>query len=411
MRKLYTAANGCGVLRHETNRIVSYFLMNDFAESSTPEDADIILFVACGMTNEDVNFDLDYINYLCKSRSNIAPIIVTGCLPPVYNNIKELGENIIVYRYEELETLDQLIDARIPFSEVYYNIGLSDHLVWPKKLESQDEKDEKSFITKLKSLLHNSTIDTLYNYSTKGEYIWKEKDLFQIRIAYGCSYACSYCSTRISVGKNRSEPIDRIINQYRIGLSLGYKRFMLIGTELGNYGREIGLSIVELIKSMYQIDNSVFIGIRYIHPDCLVEFFDELLPFFQNGYIFYFCAAIQTASPDLLRRMNRNPNLKKFIESITYIRKNNYPVYIHSQIMIGFPGETIKDVFDTLLLIDLCQFNYVNVNKFSPRFNTPAYYMPNQISEEEKDFRFALVEKWLSKSRREALFNAISDSL
>ena len=213
------------------------------------------------------------------------------------------------------------------------------------------------------------------------------------------------------MGKNRSESVDRIIKQYKIGLSQGYKKFMLIGTELGNYGREIGLSIVELIKLLYQIDNSVFVGIRYIHPDCLVEFYDGLLPFIQKGFVYYFCAAIQTASPDLLRRMNRNPNLNKFIECITDIRKNNHPVYIHSQIMIGFPGETIKDVLDTLLLIDLCQFNYVNVNKFSPRSNTPAYYMLNQVSEEEKDFRYALVENWLSKSRREALFNAMSNSL
>ena len=411
MPKLYTAANGCGVLRHETNRIVSYFLINGFTESSSLKDADIILFVACGMTNEDVSFDLNYINYLCDERNNISPIIVTGCLPPVYNNITELGENIIVYRYEELNALDQLIDAKIPFSEVYYNIGLSNHLVWPQKPVSKETKDELALIQRIKELSGNSTIENLYNYSTRGEYIWKENDLFQIRISYGCSYSCSYCSTRISVGKNRSESVDRIIKQYKIGLSQGYKKFMLIGTELGNYGREIGLSIVELIKLLYQIDNSVFVGIRYIHPDCLVEFYDGLLPFIQKGFVYYFCAAIQTASPDLLRRMNRNPNLNKFIECITDIRKNNHPVYIHSQIMIGFPGETIKDVLDTLLLIDLCQFNYVNVNKFSPRSNTQAYYMLNQVSEEEKDFRYALVENWLSKSRREALFNAMSNSL
>lgn len=409
MKKIYAAANGCGVLRHETNRIVSYFLMNGFKESPTPENADIILFVACGMTNEDVSFGLNYINFLCKVRDRGIPIIVAGCLPSVQHNIIDLCENIIVYKYEELNELDKLINAQIPFSDVFYNIGLSDHLVWPKKTESKEKKEEIVFMNKIKVFFPDSAFEDLYNYSTKGEYIWKEKDIFQIRIAYGCSYSCSYCSTRISVGKNKSEPLERIIKQYKIGLSQGYTKFMLIGTELGNYGRDIGLSISELIRLLYQIDNSVIIGIRYIHPDCLVEFFDELLPFIENGFIYYFCVAIQTASPILLRKMNRNPNLEPLINRISFIRKNHFPTYIHSQIMIGFPGETVKDVLDTLLLLDSCQFNYVNVNKFSPRPNTPAFSMPDQISEEEKDFRLALVNEWLLKSRNESLFNSLSE--
>ena len=411
MTNFYIATNGCGVLRHEANRIDTYLTYNGYVETTEPKAADIIIFVACGMTNEDVSFALEYIDTLISVKKENALFIVTGCLPAVENNIKQKNSSIIVYTYDELSNLDKLLDAKIMFDNVFYNVGLPEHLVWPQEPDSAETIEENKFIQKANELLPSSELERLYKYTTKREYIWNEEDIFQIRAAYGCSYACSYCSTRISVGKFRSIPIDSILVQYKLGLSKGYKRFMLVGTELGNYGHDIGTNIVELLLRLYHVESNVKIGIRYIHPDCLVRYFDGLSQLFENGFIYYFCAAIQTASAQLLKNMNRNPSLSKFVECIRNIHAKQFPVLIHSQVMVGFPGETSKDIVDTLSLLQLCQFDYVNVNIFSPRPMTPAAHLDGQIPDDIKFYRYNLMCDWLAHIRRAKLYENISKNI
>ena len=410
MGTVYITANGCGVLRHETNRILTYLIKNGYTETTSPNDADIIVFVACGMTNEDVSFGHDFLSRLLAIRKEDSLLIVTGCLPAVDKEWLSRIPEVVVYTYGELNNLDQLINSSIKFCDVVYNVGLPEHRAWTRPQNSKELLTDCELIKVVREFYPDSTLEQTYNYCTKGEYIWKEDDIFQIRAGYGCSYACSYCSSRISVGKFKSEPFQKILNQYKEGLALGYKRFMLIGTELGNYGVDIGTNLAELVKELSLIDNTVRLGVRYIHPDCLVRLFDRLVLYMESGYLYYFCVAIQTASSFLLEKMNRNPNLEPFINCLTAIRNKHLPTIIHSQIMVGFPGESIGDVLDTLLLLDRSKFEYVNVNKFSPRPMTPAANMDNQIPEEEKEFRYEIVNEWLARERKESLYRSLSNA-
>lgn len=408
MKKLlYTAANGCAVLRHETNRINRFFLLNGYTECNLPQEADVILFSGCGMTNEDVEFDIITIKRLIEAKKKNSIFIITGCLPPVYN-VKSIANDLIILKYSELETLDEVIDAKIPLKKVRYNYGLSDHLIWNKPPIRQEYIEDKKLIKKFGFCPELETkMERILNYSTEGCYIWPENDIFQIRIAYGCSFACSYCSSTISVGNYHSIAIDDILSQYREGLQLGFTRYMLMGTELGMYGTDIGTNLINLIQRMYEINPSVEIGIRYIHPDCLVKVFNQLLKYIENGFVYYFCVALQTASRKLLQAMNRNDNLTPLIDCIHRIRNKKLPVMIHSQIMVGFPDETYEDIFDTLDMLDDCDFNYVNMNKFSSRPMTPAYNLPGQIDEEEKDRRLSFVKNWSYIKRQASVYKSI----
>lgn len=404
MKRVYLATNGCGVLRHEANRILTYFLANGYEESVTAGDADDVLLIVCGMTNEDVDFGIGQIKKLGEETKRGARLIISGCFPAVEKIPVSGNGNIFVFTYDQLDALDKLICAEVPLKDVFYNVGKPDHLVWPKPEKSEEMLQEEVFARVIDKLYPHANFLEKYRYSTRGEYIWNDEHLFQIRAAYGCAYACSYCSSRISVGKFRSVDMMDILSQYRLGLSKGYRQFMLIGTELGNYGKDIGLNIVDLIKSMYEVDKTAKVGIRYIHPDCLVKYFDGLLPYMECGFISYFCAAIQTASTRLLKMMNRTPDLGGFIDCIRQIKDRKMPVHVHSQVMVGFPSETTEDILETMLLLEECKFDYVNVNIFSPRPMTPAARMDGQIPEDVKDFRFILMNGWQSKVRKDNLY-------
>lgn len=407
MKKIYVAANGCAVLRHETNRILTFFLRNGYRESNYIKESNVILFSGCGMTNEDVSFDVQKIEEYQAQRQEHSMFIVTGCLPAVYNKIRDISTDIIVLRYEDLDKLDDILSASIKIREVCYNHGLDSHLVWPKQMDPKDISEDKLLITEIGNYTNNNDLIELYNYSTPGKYIWPDAEIFQIRIAYGCSYKCSYCASRLSVGKMRSVPLQTILNQFQDGIARGFKKFMLIGTELGNYGVDCQCTIVDLITNLYRINCDVKVGIRYIHPDCLVKYFDGLKPFFSNGFVYYFCSAIQTCSSRLLQKMNRNPDLSNFFKCIQIINDNNFPVFKHTQLIVGFPSETFKEIVDTLDIVTKYNFNYVNVNKFSSRPMTPAHQMEEQLSEEEKEKRLVFAKQWLSLKRKDLLYTAI----
>lgn len=407
MKKIFVAANGCAVLRHETNRILTFFLRNGYTENDSVEESDVILFSGCGMTNEDVTFDVRIIKEYQVLRQKYSLFIVTGCLPAVYDSIKNISADIIVLRYEDLHKLNEIISANNKIEEICYNQGLDSHLVWPTHQDPKDIVKDKQLIEKIGLIADNHDLEELYKYSTPGKYIWHEADIFQIRIAYGCSYKCSYCASRLSVGKYRSVPLQSILDQYQAGIESGFNKFMLIGTELGNYGIDMQINIVDLLARLHSINQNVQIGIRYLHPDLLVKHFEGLKPFLRNGFVYYFCSAIQTCSPELLKKMNRNPDLSAFFRCIQTINENKYPVYKHTQLIVGFPGETFKDIIGTLHMVTKYDFHYININKFSSRPMTPAHQMKDQIPDVEKERRMAFAKQWLSLKRKELIFNAI----
>lgn len=110
--------------------------------------------------------------------------------------------------------------------------------------------------------------------------------------------------------------------------------------------------------------------------------------------------------------MNRKPDISEFVNCIKDIRQNDYPVKIHTQIMVGFPSETDNDFALTVKCLLDCDFDYYNINKFSMRKNTKAYefremQLPDNIIQE----RYELLSALLRINRKSRLFDVAKKSL
>ena len=250
-----------------------------------------------------------------------------------------------------------------------------------------------------------------YNLCTLRRYIWQDKDVYQVKVSYGCPGNCSYCATKMAIGNFRSVPKDLVIKQFKEGVEAGYRSFMMIGDEVGCYGSDFGENIIMLLDKIHSFAPDITIAIRYIHPDILVQHYERLKPYFASGFINYFCCAIQSASPDVLRGMNRNPNLEPFIRCMEDMNANGYRVNKHTQILLGFPNETESDFLETLDCLIRCDFDHININKFSPRKGTKAYEMEDNVPEEVKVRRCSIIRKMLMMSKKEKLYNAVSSAL
>lgn len=410
MNKVYIDSNGCAVLRHETERIARYFTLNGWILEKSPEVADIVILTCCGVTHNEEDEAIGMLRKLEEIRTPDSRIIVSGCMPAfAKERVLDVSPQATILKYAELVQLDGIISADVPFETVYYNVH--------PQLESENNSEYDTdmnlqLMRKIDRLCGSRMCEQAWNVSTLRKYMWDDNKTFQIKVSYGCPGKCSYCATKIGIGDFRSVDKDFIMMQFAEGLKMGYDHFILMGDEIGAYGRDIGTTLPELLQQMYdKSDGKATVSIRYIHPDILVTLYDRMKKFFALGFVNYFCCAIQSASPTVLMRMNRNPNIEPFIRCLEDINKNNYPVSKHTQIIVGFPGEISDDVLLTMDALRRCEFEHININLYSPRQHTAAWNMKETVTQEEKIFRAELIRHSMKLYKKALLYDAIKTSM
>lgn len=410
MKTVYINSNGCAVLKHETERIARYFKLNGWTVEKLPEISEIVILTCCGVTHNEEDEAIEMLRQLESVRTKDSQIIVSGCMPAfAKERVLAVSPQATILKYAELSDLDSIITAKIPFESVYYNT----HPILESKDSSVCDTDtELGVMRKIDQLCNSDKCERAWNVSTLRKYMWDDSRTFQIKVSYGCPGNCSYCATKLGIGDFRSVDKNFVIKQFVEGLEKGYTYFMLMGDEIGAYGRDINTSLPDLLQQMYDLSNGkAIISIRYIHPDILVHLYGSLKKFFATGFVNYFCCAIQSASPTILRRMNRNPDIEPFIRCMEDINRNKYPISKHTQIIVGFPGETSDDVLLTMDAIRRCQFEHININLFSPRRHTVAWDMEETVTQEEKKFRAGLIRYTMKSYKKALLYDAIKKSM
>lgn len=408
MNKVYITSNGCAVLWNETERIAKYFRLNGWKKVSTPADADIIVVTCCGVTHNEENQAISMIGKLENCRKSDSLFVVSGCLPSFAGEyIKAIAPGARLMTYKQLEDFDKIIQAKVVMSDVYYNAKSEMEDI--KSHYTPDDDEQVALITD--AYCGNTICKKQYDFCTLHHYVWQSDDVYQIKVSYGCPGKCSYCATKLAIGDFRSVPKTLVMKQFSEGISAGYKRFLLIGDEIGCYGSDLGINIINLLHDVYTLQADIKIAIRYIHPDIFVKYYKGLRPYFANGFIEYFCCAIQSASPAILKAMNRNPNIEPFIHCMEDININRYKVNKHTQILVGFPGETEADVLATLQCLIRCNFDHININKFSPRRGTKAYDMTDNVPETIKVERCNIFRTWMNLQKQAKMYEAMKQSL
>ncbi len=120
---------------------------------------------------------------------------------------------------------------------------------------------------------------------------------------------------------------------------------------------------------------------------------------------------VQSGSDRILKAMRRGhttQNYKKRIDKIRNSKRNNS---LTTDIIVGFPGETVEDFNETIKLVEYCQFDSAYMFKYSPRPGTPAFEMEDDVTEKEKTLRFIELEKAVRKSQKRAFENKIGTTL
>lgn len=401
----YVATNCCAVQRNETYRIAKFFKLNGWKELSSPEDSDINIVTTCGVTNITEKDAFRLVEEIYKKQKTNAVLVISGCLPNIcLSTLSDAFPTARCIPLDKLDMFDELICADIKISDVFYNSEPElHHSSGDPTLDSNIYSHELAAFQRISEVFFSKRILENYNYCTQGRYLWKDDSFFEIKISSGCSFHCSYCVSRKGIGAYRSKPLDRIEQELQIGIAKGYKRIMLMGDELGGYGHDIGLSLIDVLTICKRMGPDVKIGIRYIHPDFLIELYPKLKPFMSN--IFFVCVSLQSGSPKVLRTMNRRDNVSEICNIIKEVSCLFPQVYLHTQIIVGFPTEEEEDFQKTLKMLHECRFDYIRVNRFSAREGTTAFGLPTVCSYEEIENRMNYIQEFCRYNRIERIYS------
>jgi len=365
-KKIFIKSYGCQMNVYDSNRIKDLFEPKGYEKTENVEDADIIVLNTCHIREKAVEKLYSDIGRIAKKRSknnsSKAKFVVAGC----------------VAQAEGIE-----IKKRAPI--VDFVVGPQSYHNLPTMIEKNDEFVNDDFLQneKFKNLIFKSS-------KSISEFV---------SIQEGCDKFCTFCVVPYTRGSEFSRSVDEIKNEIRQYVKSGIKEVILLGQNVNAYhGENKNKKSVDLAYLMNAIAEFEEIKrIRYMtsHPndmsDSLIDAHitnTKLMPFLH--------LPIQSGSDKILETMNRKHTRKKYFDIIEKLQNKRPDIALSSDFIVGFPGETDQDFYQTMDLIEKIEFSIAYSFMFSPRPGTPAY-------------KLADIDKGIKKARLSALQSLLKE--
>ncbi|NLA60421.1 MAG: 30S ribosomal protein S12 methylthiotransferase RimO [Firmicutes bacterium] len=201
-----------------------------------------------------------------------------------------------------------------------------------------------------------------------------------LRVAEGCRHHCTYCAIPSIRGPLRSRPEDEILAEARHLSSLGVVEINLIAQDLSDYGfdREGKRCLARLVRRLSSVPGIRWIRLLYVRPDGVDNELAEAMAL--PNVAPYVDLPIEHGSQRILRLMGR-PGPREILKAVELLKSKIPDLYLRTTVITGFPGETEKDVLDTMDLLCAIGAHRVGVFPFSREEGTAAYNLPAPVPE------------------------------
>ena len=223
----------------------------------------------------------------------------------------------------------------------------------------------------------------------------------------GCNMHCTFCIVPQTRGAERSRSIGEIVSEVRDLVSQDVKEVTLLGQIVNLYGRyefpkiDIRSPFVQLLEAVHAVDGLKRLRFTSPHPigfrDDLIEAISRLPKLAEHVHL-----PLQSGSNKILKAMHRAYTAERYVDLVRRIRQARQGIAITTDIIVGFPGETEDDYRQTRDLVEAIQFDNAFVFRYSPRRDTPAAMMPDQVAERTKEERNQDLLRIVNESTRRA---------
>lgn len=372
MKGLYIQTYGCQMNSSDSDRMRALLAPLGYESLTSPENADLILINTCSIRDKAESklttfaFDVKGL----KKKSSAVKIGVTGC----------------VAQQEKQKILEE-----IPFVDFVLGPDNIDDL--PEVLESLETENSRES-------------RVLADFDTDPSRVWKTQTLLLnpgptafINVMKGCDHFCSYCVVPLTRGRERSRPIEDIVEDVRRLTSQGVREITFLGQNINTFGKRAGENLADLFHRVHEVEDLKRIRFTTSHPgdleDSLIECF-RVLPKLCSSFHLPF----QSGSDKILRGMRRFYTKAQYLERVAALRDARPDLAFSTDIIVGFPGETDSDFLETLDVAKTVKFDNAYSFIYSPRPGTKAFELKNDLTEGQKVERLMTLQNELRSIAR-----------
>lgn len=358
MKKFNIHTMGCKSNQFESAIIEENLIEHGYKKVQNIEDADIYILNSCSVTHKSDNEAM----YLLRSAKHKNPnilTIATGCMAQIEK--EELLKN-------------DFIDFVIGNDE---KLHLYDYINSDERFSANDILKQTDF--------------------NKVELFDTTKTRASLKIQDGCDNRCTYCIIWKARGKSRSADSEFIVNQINNFAEHGFKEVMLTGIHIGQWGKEFGLSLLDLLKEIEEKTTIERYRLGSLNPP---EITDKMLEFLKTSKKFcpHFHLSLQSANDKTLRSMNRFYKTEDYLKLIEKINETFENPFLGSDVIAGFAGETEEDFEITRKNLLSSGLTQIHTFPYSKRKGTIGAEMENQVPDDVKNSRATIIKE-ISKEK------------
>ena len=342
---------GCRLNQSESLLIKDKLAKSGYTVVKDHQPADLCIINTCTVTDRADSKCRAMIRGTIRKNPD-SVIVVAGCYSQMgYKRIAEIpGVDVIIGNQQKLDILNYV-----------------DHSKNDRPLIIRDKIDKDDFTIEFVG-------DIPYN---------KRANL---KVQDGCDFFCSFCIIPHARGRARSRDFNNMLEEARALADRGVKELVLTGVNIGTYRWE-NKTILDIVDGLNGVDGIERLRISSIEPTTIpTELFDRmndpnhvLLPFMH--------IPLQSGSDRILEAMRRKYTVQEYFDFLELVHSTVKEVYLGTDLMVGFPGETEEDFEETCHRFLESPLAFAHVFTYSERKGTPAKRSEEHVDMQERNRR------------------------
>ena len=371
MPKFFIKTYGCQMNERDSEQVAHSLIARGYERTDSEQEADVVLLNTCSvrdMADQKALGKMGMLGRIANERPHVV-FGFLGCMAQVR------GASLL----KNLPHVDLIVGTQ-KFHRVADYVG--DAL--ERKLTRAMDDPRFSIVDVDEEPGSQSTI--------RHQQLAPKQATAFVSIMQGCNMHCTFCIVPQTRGAERSRPIEQIVAEVRELVSRGVKEVTLLGQIVNLYGRHEFPKIddkspfVQLLDAVHEIEGLQRLRFTSPHP---IGFREDLIDAYGRlpKLVDHLHLPVQSGSNRILKAMHRTYTAEKYADLVRQVRDARKGIAITTDIIVGFPGETEDDFNQTRALVDEIKFDNAFVFRYSPRRDTPAAGMADQIDERIKERR------------------------
>mmetsp|Transcript_110466 Transcript_110466/g.219611 ORF Transcript_110466/g.219611 Transcript_110466/m.219611 type:complete len:588 (+) Transcript_110466:89-1852(+) len=338
-QKVYMKTFGCQHNQSDGEYMLGQLKDYGYSLVNTLDDCDVCIVNSCTVKSPSESRGLHLVNEAAASEKKV---VLTGCVPSGDKSLARKLPHVSMLHVTQLDRIVEVVEETVKGHTVTLLDKKPDGL--PSLALPKVRQDDLTEI---------------------------------ITINAGCLNGCTYCKTRLARGTVRSYPIDVIIERALQAVNEGICHVELASEDMGAYGVDIGSNIGELLLRLSDsLPPGVMLRTGMTNPPYIMKHIDAVVEALQRPNVYSFMhVPVQSGSDAVLKAMKREYTVDQFLHLVDRLRSAIPDIYLLTDIICGFPGETDEDWAKTMDLVRRCNFHGIYTSRFFAREGTPAAKM------------------------------------